>query len=35
MGGRLALVVFIGLALLHLPTVSADDTESSPFQEAW
>ena len=29
MGGRLALAVFLGLALLHLPTVSADDTESS------
>ena len=29
MGGRLALVLFLGLALLHLPTVSADDTESS------
>ena len=29
MGGRLVLAVFLGLALLHLPTVSADDTESS------
>ena len=29
MGGRFVLVVFLGLALLHLPLASADDSETS------